>query len=316
MTPGIAVSRPTWKFVAPSRARKTGTNGAAALIVEVDAARIQRRLETRYLDEATTSLDDALRRLDEWRRTGVARSIGLEGNAADVLPELVRRGVTPDVLTDQTSAHDALNGYVPCGMPFAQALTLRQRQPDAYVERSMQSMARHVEAMLTLQSRGAVTFGCFNNPAKLTPRMTSVWAAILRRLPNSRLLLQFAAWDEPGTQQRYRSLFAEHPRVDDVWDNGLCLQTTDATCGAAAAATARTPTAAARAWRSSRKRTRSRARRPPSRGFASWWRDAVALVHGLRRGEPVPVLIHELLSAGDYSKEDRRRHRRLLRAWR
>jgi urocanate hydratase len=138
-------------------------NGAAALIIEVDAARIQRRIEARYLDEATTSLDEALRRLDEWRRQGVARSIGLEGNAADVLPELVRRGVTPDVLTDQTSAHDALNGYVPSGMSFAQAMTLRDRQPDAYVERSMQSMARHVEAMLALQSRGAVTFDYGNN---------------------------------------------------------------------------------------------------------------------------------------------------------
>jgi len=138
-------------------------NGAAALIVEVDPSRIQRRIETRYLDEATTSLDEALRKLDEWRRNGVARSIGLEGNAADVLPELVRRGVTPDVLTDQTSAHDALNGYIPSGMSFAQARTLRERQQESYVERSMQSMARHVEAMLTLQSRGAVTFDYGNN---------------------------------------------------------------------------------------------------------------------------------------------------------
>src|SRR5262245_47769314 len=118
-------------------------NGAAALMIEVDPARIKRRIETRYLDEATTSVDEALRRLDEWRTKGIARSIGLEGNAADVLPELVRRGVTPDVLTDQTSAHDALNGYVPSGMSFAHAMTLRDLQPDAYVERSMQSMARH-----------------------------------------------------------------------------------------------------------------------------------------------------------------------------
>jgi urocanate hydratase len=138
-------------------------NGAAALMIEVDASRIQRRLATRYLDEATSNLDEALRRLDEYRRKGLARSIGLEGNAADVLPELVRRGITPDVLTDQTSAHDALNGYVPNGMSFAQAATLRERQPDAYVERSMESMARHVEAMLTLQSRGAVTFDYGNN---------------------------------------------------------------------------------------------------------------------------------------------------------
>jgi len=138
-------------------------NGAAALIIEVDPARIKRRIETHYLDEATTSVDEALRRLDEWRSKGIARSIGLEGNAADVLPELVRRGVTPDVLTDQTSAHDALNGYVPSGMSFAHAMTLRDLQPDAYVERSMQSMARHIEAMLTLQSRGSVTFDYGNN---------------------------------------------------------------------------------------------------------------------------------------------------------
>ena len=138
-------------------------NGAAALIVEVDPARIARRLATRYLDEATSNLDDALQALESCRQHGTARSIGLEGNAADVLPELVRRGVTPDVLTDQTSAHDALNGYVPSGMSFAHASTLRDRQPDTYIERSMQSMARHVEAMLTLQSRGAVTFDYGNN---------------------------------------------------------------------------------------------------------------------------------------------------------
>jgi urocanate hydratase len=138
-------------------------NGAAALIIEVDPTRIERRLATKYLDEATTDLDEALQRIDDWRRRGIARSIGLQGNAADVLPELVRRGVTPDVLTDQTSAHDALNGYIPSGMSFAQALALRERQPDTYVARSMESMASHVEAMLTLQSRGAVTFDYGNN---------------------------------------------------------------------------------------------------------------------------------------------------------
>jgi urocanate hydratase len=138
-------------------------NGAAALIVEVDRKRIERRLATRYLDEATTSLDDALARVALWTRERTARSIALEANAADVLPELVRRGVTPDVLTDQTSAHDALNGYVPHGMSLAEADVLRQRQPDAYVARAMASMARHVDAMLTLQHRGAVTFDYGNN---------------------------------------------------------------------------------------------------------------------------------------------------------
>jgi urocanate hydratase len=138
-------------------------NGAAALVIEVDRQRIERRLETRYLDAATASLDEALDTLASWRRDGVARSMGLEGNAADVLPELVRRGVVPDVLTDQTSAHDALNGYVPGGMTLADAGRLRELEPKTYVERSMQSMARHVEAMLALKSSGAVTFDYGNN---------------------------------------------------------------------------------------------------------------------------------------------------------
>ena len=138
-------------------------NGAAALVVEVDPQRIARRLATHYVDEATTSLDDALRIVSAWRRDGVARSLALEGNAAEILPELARRGVVPDVLTDQTSAHDALNGYLPIGMSLAEAARLRERQPDAYIARAMQSMARHVEAMLVLKARGAVTFDYGNN---------------------------------------------------------------------------------------------------------------------------------------------------------
>jgi urocanate hydratase len=138
-------------------------NGAAALVIEVDRHRIERRLATRYLDEATASLDEALGRVREWTRHGIARSIGLEANAADVLPELVRRGVIPDVLTDQTSAHDALAGYVPRGMSLAEAALLRARQPDAYIERARASMGQHVEAMLALQARGAVTFDYGNN---------------------------------------------------------------------------------------------------------------------------------------------------------
>jgi len=138
-------------------------NGAAALVVEVDPARIARRLAGRYLDEATTSLDEALEKVEAWRRSRTARSIGLEANAADVLPELARRGVVPDVLTDQTSAHDALHGYVPHGMTLADALVLREGDPDRYVERAMASMARHVEAMLALRARGAVTFDYGNN---------------------------------------------------------------------------------------------------------------------------------------------------------
>ena len=138
-------------------------NDAAALVIEVDPQRIQRRLATRYLDEATSSLDDALARVEQWRRGRIARSIGLEGNAADILPELVRRNVVPDVLTDQTSAHDALNGYVPGGMSLAEAVRLRERAPSQYIERAMQSMARHVEAMLVLRARGAITFDYGNN---------------------------------------------------------------------------------------------------------------------------------------------------------
>jgi len=140
-----------------------GMHGAATLVVEVDPARIERRRATGYLDDATTSLDEAIDKIEIARRGHTPRSIGLAANAADVLPELVRRGFVPDVLTDQTSAHDALNGYVPNGMSFADALALRARQPERYIERAMASMARHVEAMLTLRARGAVTFDYGNN---------------------------------------------------------------------------------------------------------------------------------------------------------
>jgi len=138
-------------------------NGAAALVVEVDPQRIDRRLATRYLDEATDDLDAALDRVRRWTREGTARSIGLRGNAADVLPALVARGVTPDVVTDQTSAHDALNGYVPNEMSLDDAVRLRERNPQEYIARSMTAMAGHVRAMLELRARGAVTFDYGNN---------------------------------------------------------------------------------------------------------------------------------------------------------
>jgi urocanate hydratase len=138
-------------------------NGGVALVVEVDGDRIARRLATRYVDESTTDLNEALDKIDGWQRRGVARSIALEANAADALPQILHRGVIPDIVTDQTSAHDALNGYVPHGMSLAEAATLRARHPQQYIERSMQSMARHVDAMLGFRARGAVTFDYGNN---------------------------------------------------------------------------------------------------------------------------------------------------------
>jgi urocanate hydratase len=138
-------------------------NEGVALVVEVDPSRIARRLATKYLDEDAGSLDEALTRAADYQRRGVARSIGLEANIADVLPALLARGVTPDVLTDQTSAHDALLGYVPNGLSFAEALRLRERDPEEYVRRSMATMAEHVRAMLALKARGAVTFDYGNN---------------------------------------------------------------------------------------------------------------------------------------------------------
>jgi urocanate hydratase len=138
-------------------------NGAATLVVEVDGRRIARRLSTRYLDEATDSLDEALEKVQRWTAGNVARSIALRGNAADVLPALVARGITPDVVTDQTSAHDALHGYVPNGLSFEDASRLRDRNPDEYIGRSMDAMAEHVRAMLTFRQRGAIAFDYGNN---------------------------------------------------------------------------------------------------------------------------------------------------------
>ncbi|MEK6609573.1 MAG: urocanate hydratase [Gemmatimonadota bacterium] len=138
-------------------------NDAVFLGIEVDPARIRRRVETRYLDRETASLDEALEWCDAARRKGEALSVGLVGNCAEVLPELTRRGVVPDVLTDQTSAHDALNGYVPAGLDLDEAAGLRLSDPKDYVKRAMDSMAVHVRAMLDLMRRGAVTFDYGNN---------------------------------------------------------------------------------------------------------------------------------------------------------
>jgi urocanate hydratase len=138
-------------------------NGAAFLGIDVDASRIEKRIATGYCDRITASLDEALDWIREAQSAGEAVSVGLVGNAAEVLPELVRRGVTPDVLTDQTSAHDTLNGYVPAGMPYDEAPALRQAAPDEYVRRSVESIVEHVRAMLEMQKAGAVTFDYGNN---------------------------------------------------------------------------------------------------------------------------------------------------------
>ena len=138
-------------------------NEGVCLAVEVDPARVQRRLETRYLDRATASIDEALRWCDGARRQGEALSVGLVGNCAEVLPELVRRGWVPDVLTDQTSAHDPLHGYIPAGVSLPQAAELRQRDPEEYLRRSVAGIATHVRAMLALRRHGAVAFDYGNN---------------------------------------------------------------------------------------------------------------------------------------------------------
>jgi urocanate hydratase len=133
-------------------------NGGCALCVEVDLTRIERRIDTRYLDERAADLDDALARLDEARAAGRALSIGLLGNAAEVIPELVRRGVAVDLVTDQTSAHDPLNGYVPAGLTVEQAEVLRRSDPDDYLKRVGESAVAHVDAIRALARAGAAAF--------------------------------------------------------------------------------------------------------------------------------------------------------------
>jgi urocanate hydratase len=137
--------------------------GATFLGVEVDPQRIQKRLKTGYCDRISYDLDEALRIIKDAARRGEALSVGLVGNCAEVLPELVRRGFTPDILTDQTSAHDPLNGYIPAHLSLEDAARLRTERPDEYLRRSMDSIAAHVRSMLDLQKRGAVTFDYGNN---------------------------------------------------------------------------------------------------------------------------------------------------------
>ena len=138
-------------------------NGAAFLGIDVDPERIRRRVDTGYCDRMETDLDAALRLVEDARAGRQALSVGLVGNVADVLPELVRRGVAPDVVTDQTSAHDLRVGYIPAGLSLADAADLRALDPTAYEERVLDSMVAHVDAMLALQARGAITFDYGNN---------------------------------------------------------------------------------------------------------------------------------------------------------
>ncbi len=138
-------------------------NGGACLVAEIDRSRIDRRLETRYLDMVAADLPSAVERALAAREAREALSVGVEANAVDLLEYLVAREITPDALTDQTSAHDALVGYVPHGIEFGEALEMRAADPECYIERSMSSMAAHVRAMLELKRRGAVTFDYGNN---------------------------------------------------------------------------------------------------------------------------------------------------------
>jgi urocanate hydratase len=137
--------------------------GGVFLGVDIDPERVKRRLDTRYLDEVAPDLDTALGRVDQCQRAGQARSIAVVGNAADVYRELVRRGVTPDLVTDQTSAHDPLAGYIPTDITLADAEALRRARPDEYVRRSRASMAAQVEAMLAMKAAGAHVFDYGNN---------------------------------------------------------------------------------------------------------------------------------------------------------
>jgi len=138
-------------------------NGAVCLAVEVDRHRIERRLQTRYLDVMTESVEEALEKALAAKAKKEPLSIGLLGNAAEVLPELIERGLVPDVVTDQTSAHDVLNGYVPHGLPYEEALRLRGRDAEKYKTMARQSIVRHVSAMLEFRKAGSVTFDYGNN---------------------------------------------------------------------------------------------------------------------------------------------------------
>ncbi len=168
-------------------------NGAVYLGIDVDPARIEKRLQNGYCDKIAWSLDEALAMIEEAKASGTATSIALVGNCADVLPEMVRRNYVPDILTDQTSAHDPLHGYVPHGLSLAEAAALRSTDPEEYIRRSTESMGIHVQAMLDLKAKGAITFDYGNNI-----RANAVTAGVTN------------AFDIPGFVPEYiRPLFCE-----------------------------------------------------------------------------------------------------------
>jgi len=137
--------------------------GATMLAIEIDPERAQRRIETRYLDEIATDVDDAIERVLRYQKEGIARSVCVIGNCAEILPELLSKGLRPDFVTDQTSAHDPLHGYVPAGLTLDEACVLRREDPKEYVRQANESMARHVRAMVTFQEQGSHVFDYGNN---------------------------------------------------------------------------------------------------------------------------------------------------------
>ena len=138
-------------------------NNGVCICIEIDPSRIQRRLETKYLNVATDSLDDALSMARNAQNKGEPLSIGLQGNAADIVPQFAKLGIVPDIITDQTSAHDELDGYVPNGMTYEEAVELRKSDPDKYIKESYRAMAEHCQGMLDLKEKGAIVFDYGNN---------------------------------------------------------------------------------------------------------------------------------------------------------
>ena len=138
-------------------------NGASFLGIEVNRERLQKRIDTGYLDRFTDNLDEALELVLNAKKSNLALSVGFLGNAGEILPQIFKRNIIPDILTDQTSAHDTLNGYIPMGMSYEEALILRKNNPDIYIYKAKQTIVKHVKSMLEFRKKGAVTFDYGNN---------------------------------------------------------------------------------------------------------------------------------------------------------